>query len=62
MKKEGKKERLTSIWEREEGGRREEQGATGGTRRKEGEARVARGGYLYTMTAEEVRERFGSTV
>ena len=59
---EGKKERVTSIWEREVGGRREEQGAAGGGGRREGEARVARAGHFYTMTAEEVRERFGGRV
>ena len=58
----GKKVRVTSIWEREEGGRREEQGGTGGAWRREGEARVAGGGYLYTMTAEEVRRDFGGQV
>ena len=52
---EGKKVRVTSIWEREEreGGR----GRHGGARGKEGEA-----GYFYTMTTEEVKEKFGGIV
>ena len=52
---EGKKERVTSVWrkEQEQGGRRKE----GGTRGDE--ARVNRGGFLWTTTSEEIKDNFG---
>ena len=59
----GKKDRVTSLWRKEEQGRGVE-GAVGGRRSREagarggGEARESRASILWTTTAEEIRDKY----